>query len=67
MTQKQKVSEELLSGIQKSASSVISHRGAVLERENLIALSYAYSAINGSKCDDDCIYNPNKSIKKYIK
>lgn len=49
MTNKNRLKDEILEGIEKYSDAVIHHKGAVLERENLIALSYAYEVLQDKK------------------
>ncbi|MDG0860326.1 hypothetical protein [Staphylococcus equorum] len=55
MVNKNQLTNDILEGIEKYSDAVINHKGAVLERENLIALSYAYDVLKDKKyCNDDC-------------
>lgn len=64
MINKKQLNDEILEGIEKYSQSVIHHKGAVLERENLVALSYAYEVLNKQKCSDDGLNISSKQIAK---
>lgn len=45
---KEKVNKKLLEGIYNNADTLVRHKGAVLERDNLDSLVSAYAVINNS-------------------
>lgn len=50
----EKMKNTILAGIDHYSQTVSSHKAAVAERENLIALSIAYQSLNSNHCNDDC-------------
>ena len=53
---KKELINSVLDGIDKLSETVINHKAAVLERENLVALAYVYSVLT----------NNNDSSEKHI-
>lgn len=56
----EKMKNNILTGIDHYSQIVATHKAAVAERENLIALSIAYQSLNSNHCNDDCKICPNQ-------